>query len=328
MTTHYAKHAVGDTFAAIALPGNMDPEGAWDPLKPRLRDCELPGLEKARLMLKFAVHDKLVPCLSRGADAAAELDAVVKSFQELTVLADAEASALDATVMGAIDQLKEFVQFGSVLLGREAPTLAVLDKVMNAREGAAALVKQTIRQCAHWRSKESSMRKHIVVSETVLPHVWKCITEIEDKKVSWEQLPKQYVSWIDTLPSDMTQNLVAAVVGHLTAAVQEEIEKPEVTEQLRTWMDVLRRFLDSMPPGMQSRDDMDGLLKKSEDFVAEMEEAERHAEAKAVLAAIGEDPGRARQTMLRFVLFALVLSCFRQTPPAVPLLITHLVLCR
>ena len=292
VTTHFARQASGDAFAAIALPGTTSPDIAWDPLKPRLKDCNLVGLEKARLMLKFVVHDQLVPCLARGAEATEDLDVAVQSFQKLVDLAEVESGALDTAVMGAVDQVREILHFAKILLGKENATLAGLDKVMNAREGAAALLKQTVRQCGHWRSQESSMRKHIVVSETVMPHVWKCISEIQDKKVSWEKLPKQYVTWLDTLPEELTQNLTAAVLGHLQAAMQAELQNATVTEDLKSWMAVLRRFLDSMPGAMRSRDEFDRLLAKGEDFVAEIEEQERHAEAKNVLANIGEDQRR------------------------------------
>ena len=241
----YATEVSVEELPTVLCPTPSDV--AWDPLRPVLGSCKFPPVEKARVMLKAFVHDRLLKVVAKGAEGVPELQALLAAMRPFK-----PATAADDVVVEACKQLQDIIRYFDVLFGcsKGEDCQAALDAVVQSTgRGAVPLLRKAVGNSPHFKGLEQHVRQSLLALKTLLPDVQQACQELQGKSEckAWSEVVTKLPTWRDGLPETTMAPLLQMLRAFVKGTWAECLEMTEVGPRLIEFIDFMRVLRVSLP---------------------------------------------------------------------------------
>ena len=180
--------------------------------RPSMATCCLSYSDKARVLQRSFVHDRLVPLIAQGP---AGVESILQ-FSKAVIQLDLDKPDDSEEIVGlALQSLREIGAFFCTLADPSVDPkfrcgIDEVMSVMNAASGAKCLIKQAVLQQSYWRKREGEFRSFELAERTMTPDVKAAEQKLAagDSGVLSETI-RSLPRWHDAMRAGATENIQA-----------------------------------------------------------------------------------------------------------------------
>ena len=157
-------------------------EVKFDALKPRLWACNLSVADVARVFVRSAVHDRMLPLITKGEAGSEQMKTLCAALKALCEAAPAEG---DAILIGGTTEVLELAVLFTTLLSDSAhedpEALQRIDAIMapGSKSNASNWVQKGVQQQPWYKARESSLRKRFLAFKSMAPELRDAIPRLD-----------------------------------------------------------------------------------------------------------------------------------------------------